>query len=137
MTELSGFSAVQPKVVVGPQSLRVPASKEEAIARAGEVFQGIWEAVEGDLSPVVKIIVHKSPTGQTYCDITPFDHDGVADLGVAMPGHRLVVDGTRLRSMTPDAYAALFETDDEPAPTPTPEPEPEPAEQEPEGDPTP
>lgn len=122
MTELSGFTAAQPKVVVGPQSLRVPTSRAEAIERAAEILDGIWGAVEGDLTPVVRIVVHKNPAGVTYCDITPFDHDGVADLGVAMPGHRLVVDGSRLRSMTPAAYAELFETDDEPEPEPEPTP---------------
>lgn len=126
MAELSGFSVAQPKVIVGPQSLRVPTSRAEAIERAAEILDGIWDAVEKDLTPVVKIIVHKSPTGQTYCDITPFDRDGVADLGVALPGHRLVVDGTRLQAMTSAAYAELFEADDEPEPEPEPQSEPEP-----------
>jgi hypothetical protein len=114
MTELSGFTAAQPKAVIAPQKMIVPSSKEEAVARAAEILQGIWDAVESGLSPVVKIIVHQNPTGQTYCDITPFDHDGVADMGVAMPGHYLVIDGTRLRSMTRDGYAELFEVDEEP-----------------------
>lgn len=126
MTELSGFTAAQPKVVVGPQSLRVPTSRAEAIERAAEILDGIWDAVDKGLTPVVRIVIHKSPTGQTYCDITPFDLDGVKDLDVAMPGHRLVVDGSRLRSMTPAAYAELFEVDDEPEAAPEPEPQPEP-----------
>lgn len=141
MTELSGFSAAQPKLVVGPQKLRVPSSKEEAIERAAEILAGIWGAVENDLTPVVKIVVHKSPSGVTYCDITPFDHDGVKDLGVALPSHLLVVDGTRLRAMTPAGYGELFEYDDDaPEPTPEPEPQPEPEvppEPEPEPDPQP
>jgi hypothetical protein len=123
MTELSGFSAIQPVAQIAPQALKVPASKAEAIERASEVFAGLWDAVEHGLSPVVKIIIHKHPQGYVFCDITPFDTDGVKDNGVALPGHFIAVDGSKLRALTQAELGALV---GEPLPEPQPEPEDEP-----------
>lgn len=109
MTELSGFSRVEKLGVdLSPQSLRVPRGKDAAIEKAGEILGGIWDAVENDLSPHVEIHVKKHPTGQVYCEIKPYDLDGVQTNGVALPGMRLAIDGLRLRAMTNKEYATHF-----------------------------
>ncbi len=109
MTELSGFSRVDKLGVdLSPQSLRVPKGKDAAIEKAGVILGGIWDAVEQGLSPHVEIHVKKHPTGQVYCEIKPWDLDGVATNGVALPGMRLAIDGLRLRAMSNKEYASHF-----------------------------
>lgn len=110
---LPGFSRVEKLGIdLSPQSLRVPKGKDAAIAKAGEILGGIWDAVDNGLSPHVEIHVKKYPSGQVYCEIRPYDLDGVATNGVALPGMRLAIDGLRLRAMTNKEYAANFTTNE-------------------------
>lgn len=117
MAELSGFSAVAKiSVDLGPQSMRVPTGKEDAITKASQIFEGLWDAVEAGLSPnvTIEILKHTPPDGPavTYCRITPWQAGGVAKT-VANPGDLLAIDGTRLLGMTPETYAAHFTPPDD------------------------
>jgi hypothetical protein len=107
MTELSGFSAVQKICAdLAPQSLQVPSTKEDGIARAAAIFEGLWDAVNADLAPNVTIEILKHD-GVTYCRITPWQADGITKT-VANPGDWIAIDGSRILGMTNDAYTAQF-----------------------------
>ncbi|OIN79356.1 hypothetical protein BMG05_18395 [Mycobacterium malmoense] len=112
MTELSGFSPVTKLGPdLGPQSLRIPANKADAITQAGTIFEALWDAGEAGLSPNITIEILTPPsTGITFVRVTPWQADGVTKT-VANPGDWIAVDGSALLGMTNTAYAAEFTQD--------------------------
>lgn len=132
MTELSGFSAVQPAANIAPQALQMPTSLAEVCAcdcPASQMLKGFAQIVKKGLTNLIEINVQAVPTPEgVQVAVIPWDKDGVAKNGVALPGGYLAIDGTKVVGMSPEQHAAWlgipYET-----------PQPEPVEQEPEGDP--
>lgn len=107
MTELSGFSAATPVTpVLSPQALQVPTSKEDVIAQAAQILEGLWGAAEAGLSLNIRIEIINAG-GTVYCIIAPLQPNAI-DRPVANPGDHLVVDGVRLTPMTDDEFTAKF-----------------------------
>lgn len=141
MTELSGFSAAQPVVALQPQALQLPTSLAEVCAcdcPASKMLKGFAQIVNMGLTDLIEINVQRVPTTEgVQVAVIPWDKDGVAKNGVALPGGYLAIDGTKVVGMSPEQHAAWLgisyeapqpepEPEAEPEPAPEPEPEPEP-----------
>lgn len=141
MTELSGFSAVQPAANVAPQALQMPTSLAEVCAcdcPAAKMLKGFVQIVDKGLTNLIEIDIQSIPTPKrVQVAVIPWDKDGVAKNGVALPGGYLAIDGTKVVGMSPEQHAAWLgipyeatqpepEPEAEPEPAPEPEPEPKP-----------
>lgn len=133
MTELSGFTAAQPIANLGPQALQLPTSLAEVCectcdCGASRILKGLAQIVAKRLTHLIEINVQAVDTPERVrVAVIPWDKDGVAKNGVALPGGHVVIDGTRVVGMSPEQYAAwLGLPPSEPDPTPEPEPEPAP-----------
>ena len=137
MTELSGFSAVQPAANVAPQALQMPTTLNdvctcESNCGASRILKGLAQIVGMGLTNLIEINVQAVPTPEkVQVAVIPWDKDGVAKNGVALPGGYLAIDGTKVVGMSPEQHAAWLGIEPppapEPEPTPEPNPEPEPA----------
>ena len=143
MTELSGFSAAQPVVALQPQALQLPTSLSEVCdcetgCGASRILKGFAQIVKMGITNLIEINVQAVPTPEgVQVAVIPWDKDGVAKNGVALPGGYLAIDGTKVVGMSPEQHAAWLGIHYEaPQPEPEPEPEPEPA-PEPEPEPKP
>lgn len=145
MTELSGFSAVQPAANIAPQALQLPTSLTDVCqcdsnCGASRILKGLAQIVGSGLTNLIEINVQAVPTPEkVQVAVIPWDKDGVAKNGVALPGGYLAIDGTKVVGMSPEQHAAWLgipyeapqpepEPEPEPNPEPGPEPEPEPEE---------
>lgn len=137
MTELSGFSAVQPAANVAPQALQMPTTLAEVCqcdsnCGASRILKGLAQIVGSGLTNLIEINVQAVPTPErVQVAVIPWDKDGVAKNGVALPGGYLAIDGTKVVGMSPKQHAEWLGIPwEEPAPEvvepePTPEPAPE------------
>lgn len=148
MTELSGFSAVQPAANVAPQALQMPTSLAEVCScdcPAAKMLLGFAQIIKKGLTNLIEIDVQRVPTPEeVQVAVIPWDKDGVAKNGVALPGGYLAIDGTKVIGMSPEQHAAWLglpppaQPDPTPEPNPSPEPAPEPeVPPEPESEPDP
>lgn len=135
MTELSGFSAVQPAANIAPQALQMPTSLAEVCAcdcPASTMLKGFAQIVKMGITNLIEINVQAVPTPEgVQVVVIPWDKDGVAKNGVALPGGYLAIDGTKVVGMSPEQHAAWLglpyeAPQPEPESDPEPEPEPEP-----------
>ncbi|TDK85748.1 hypothetical protein EI067_30770 [Mycobacterium paragordonae] len=140
MTELSGFSAVQPAAKLDPQALQLPTSLVdvctcESNCGASQILKGLAQIVKKGLTNLIEIDVQAVPTPEgVQVAVIPWDKDGVAKNGVALPGGYLAIDGTKVVGMSPKQHAEWLGIPWE-EPAPEPEPTPEPAPEEPTSDP--
>lgn len=132
MTELSGFSAVQPAANVTPQALQMPTSLAEVCScdcPAAKMLLGFAQIIKKGLTNLIEIDIQRVPTpDEVQVAVIPWDKDGVAKNGVALPGGFLAIDGTKVVGMSPEQHAAWLGIPCEapqPEAEPTPEPEPE------------
>lgn len=109
MTELSGFSAAQKLGPdLGPQSMRVPISRDEAVEKAAGITDAIFDALEAGLSKNIKAEFLMDPnTRRPYCRIDIQQPDDVRH-EIANPGDWMAVDGLALRAMINSEYAGRF-----------------------------
>jgi len=108
MAELSGFTtARRVHEVVGPQSFQVPVGKKQFLAQIRKIAEGLWDAVEADLSRNVRIEILKPDGGEVQAWIAPL-HPNAVDRPVGNPGAWIVVDGTHLTAMDHERYATQF-----------------------------
>jgi hypothetical protein len=134
MTELSGFSAIQPVTQIAPQALQLPTSMAEVCecesgCGASRILKGFAQIVKAGLTNLIEIDVHAVPTEEgVQVTVIPWDKDGVAKNGAAVPGGFVVIDGSKVRGMSPEEHAVLV---GEPLPEPGPQPEPEPEDEPP------
>lgn len=129
MTELSGFSAVQPAANIATQALQMPTSLAEVCScdcPAARMLKGFAQIVKLGITNLIEVDIQAVPTPEgVQVAVIPWDKDGVAKNGVALPGGYLAIDGTKVVGMSPEQHAAWLGIPYE-APQPEPEPEPEP-----------
>lgn len=131
MTELSGFSAVQPVANLNPQALQLPTSLAELCTcdcPASRILKGLAQIVGKRLTNLIEINIQAVDTPELVrVAVIPWDKDGVAKNGVALPGGYVAIDGTKVVGMSPEQHAEWTGIPlPQPEPEPTPEPEPEP-----------
>lgn len=128
MTELSGFTSVQPAAALKPQALQLPSALAdvctcESGCGASTILKGLAQIVGKGITNLIEINIQSTPEGVRVA-VIPWDKDGVAKNGVALPGGFLVIDGSKVVGMSPEQHA---EWSGVPLPTPEPvEPQPEP-----------
>lgn len=134
MTELSGFSAVQPAANVAPQALQMPTTLAEVCAcesncPASKMLKGFVQIVDKGLTNLIEINIQSIPTPErVQVAVIPWDKDGVAKNGAALPGGYVAINGTKVVAMSPREHAEWLGIPwEEPAPEVV-EPEPEPEE---------
>lgn len=132
MTELSGFSAAQPVVALQPQALQLPTSLSEVCdcetgCGASRILKGFAQIVKLGITNLIEVDIQAVPTPEgVQVAVIPWDKDGVAKNGVALPGGYLAIDGTKVVGMSPEQHAAWLGLPPPAHPDPTPEPEPTP-----------
>lgn len=131
MTELSGFSAVQPAANIAPQALQMPTNLAEVCScdcPASKMLKGFAQIVKMGITNLIEVDIQAVPTPEgVQVAVIPWDKDGVAKNGVALPGGYLAIDGTKVVGMSPEQHAAWLgipyeATQPEPEPEPTPGP---------------
>lgn len=133
MTELSGFTAAQPAANVAPQALQMPTSLAEVCAcdcPASKMLKGFAQIVKLGITNLIEVDIQAVPTTEgVQVVVIPWDKDGVAKNGAALPGGFLAIDGTKVVGMSPQQHAEWLGIPwEEPAPEVVePQPEPEPA----------
>ncbi len=121
MTELSGFSAAQPIANIGPQAMRLPTTMAEVCdcesdCGASRILRGFAQIVESGLTNLIEIDVQSVSTPEgVQLAVIPWDKDGVAKNGAAVPGGWIVIDGTKVVGMSNEQYASLFHVEPEQA----------------------
>lgn len=128
MTELSGFSSVQPVANLAPQALQLPTTLAEVCTcdcPASRMLLGFAQIVKKGLTNLIEIDVQAVPTPEgVQVAVIPWDKDGVAKNGVALPGGYLAIDGTKLVGLSPEQHAAWIGVPlPEPEAAPRPQPE--------------
>lgn len=142
MTELSGFSAVQPAANIAPQALQLPTSLAEVCAcserpeserdtdcGAARILKGLAQIVGKRLTHLIEVDIQAVDTPElVQVVVIPWDKDGVAKNGAALPGCYVAINGTKVVAMSPREHAEWLGIPwEEPAPEVV-EPEPEPEE---------
>ncbi|WP_197522110.1 hypothetical protein, partial [Mycobacterium gordonae] len=92
------------------------------------MLKGFVQIVDKGLTNLIEIDIQSIPTPErVQVAVIPWDKDGVAKNGVALPGGYLAIDGTKVVGMSPEQHAAWLgipyeATQPEPEPEPTPGP---------------